>query len=101
MALYCFTACLHVMSPTTHFPSFPACLHKIAELYSSLGQFDKGLFFLHAEKKFYENQLLGGSKRPSETIEHELSTPAQDTGSGLRNRKANDFSNRVLFLRNG
>ena len=61
-ALQCFLCCLQDIEQDDSFAELPYCLHNIAEIYSKLGEFEKAIQFVQAEKLFYETALIQAGK---------------------------------------
>lgn len=69
-ALQCFLGCIQGIN-NVNFPELPHCLRNIAETYSTLGEFEKAIEFVQAEKLFYETALIQAGRE-------ELNDPNKD-----------------------
>ncbi|XP_028396368.1 consortin-like [Dendronephthya gigantea] len=79
-ALQCFLCCLQDIEQDDSFSELPYCLHNIAEIYSKLGEYEKAIQFVQAEKLFYETALIqAGKDDANEQDQNEKSSETADT----------------------
>ncbi|KAK2156816.1 hypothetical protein LSH36_204g03004 [Paralvinella palmiformis] len=60
-ALKCYLRCLSGLYGKKIFPHLSQCLRNVAELYYSMGEYDKAVQFIQAEKVYYESELIDSS----------------------------------------
>lgn len=121
-ALKCFLESLKGLTEANTFQELPQCLHQISDIYFSKNEYEKAVYFIQAEKMYYETALIDilqfqqevAEKRKNQTDSEKPNASDQQEAENEKGKvfdkrsvspevaKANEFENLAnLCLREG
>ncbi len=98
-ALPCFLDCLKGMQHCQYFAKLPQTLHHLGELYNALGDSEKALEFVQAEKLFYEAVVVSSktdAKESSSRTKRKLFSKRRSTKSNSSGSNPAEYGNLLI-----
>ncbi|XP_071483234.1 uncharacterized protein [Diadema antillarum] len=83
-ALKCLLGAITGLSESNTFHSLPQCLHSIADIYFDKKEYEKAVYFIQAEKMYYETALIDivNVQKPAEKDDEEVNEDGEGESKG-------------------